>query len=88
MASADNNLFCYNLPSRPQPELGKILVTGATGYVGGRLVPELLARGYQVRVMVRAASDEHERRWPGAEVVVADALEPDSLRTALRGIYA
>ena len=39
--------------SIPRPELGKILVTGATGYIGGRLVPELLARGYTVRIMVR-----------------------------------
>jgi uncharacterized protein YbjT (DUF2867 family) len=88
MASGDNDLFCDNLPSRPQPELGRILVTGATGYVGGRLVPELLARGYQVRVMVRAGSDEHEQRWPGAEVVVADALDRGSLKAALEGVYA
>ncbi len=88
MMSADNDLFCCDLPSRPQPQLGKILVTGATGYVGGRLVPELLARGYQVRVMVRAALDEPEQRWPGAEVVVADALNPDSLGAALQGVHA
>ncbi|HUV65324.1 MAG TPA: SDR family oxidoreductase [Sedimentisphaerales bacterium] len=88
MASPDNILFCGNLPSRAQPELGRILVTGATGYVGGRLVPELLARGYRVRVMVRAASDEHEQRWPGADVVVADALDPGRLKAALEGVYA
>ena len=85
---ADNDLLCSSLPSRPRPELGRILVTGATGYVGGRLVPELLARGYRVRVMVRAASEDHERRWPGAEVVVADALNPGSLNAALEGVYA
>jgi len=62
-----NDLFCHDLPSRPQPEIGKILVTGATGYIGGRLVPELLARGYHVKVMVRVASPEHEDRWPDAE---------------------
>jgi len=72
---SDSDLLCHDLPTRPQPHIGKILVTGATGYVGGRLVPELLARGYQVRVMVRAASEEHGQRWPGAEIVVADALE-------------
>jgi uncharacterized protein YbjT (DUF2867 family) len=88
MVPADNDLLCSNLPSRPQPEMGRILVTGATGYVGGRLVPELLARGYQVRVMVRAGSHEHEQRWPGAEVVVADALARGSLKAALEGVYA
>ena len=87
MPSVDNDLFCSDLPSRPQPQLGKILVTGATGYVGGRLVPELLARGYHVRVMVRAALAEHEQRWPGAEAVVADALNADSLGAALHGIH-
>jgi len=88
MLSVDSSLFCHDLPSQPQPDMGRILVTGATGYIGGRLVPELLARGYRVRVMVRAASEEGPERWPGAEVVVADALDADSLRGALQGIHA
>jgi uncharacterized protein YbjT (DUF2867 family) len=82
-----SQLFCHDLPSRPQTDIGKILVTGPTGYIGGRLVPELLTRGYQVRVMVRTASPEYEERWPGAEIVVADALELDSLKKALEGIH-
>jgi len=83
----NSDLFCHNLPSRPRPDIGKILVTGATGYVGGRLVPELQARGYQVRVMVRAASPEQKDRWPDAEIVVANTLELESVRTALEGIH-
>ncbi len=83
----NNDLFCHDLPSSPQPEIGKILVTGATGYIGGRLVPELLSRGYNVRVMVRGASPEHKELWPGAEIVVADALERDGLKKALEGIH-
>ena len=63
-------------------------MTGATGYIGGRLVPELLARGYRVRAVVRAPSPEHKDRWPDAEVVVADAFELNSLRKALEGIHA
>ena len=86
--SIDSSLFCHNLPSKPKPQVGRILVTGATGYIGGRLVPELLARGYQVRVMVRAASEEYKDRWPGAEVVVADALNAESLKGALEGVHA
>lgn len=83
----DNDLFCADLPSNPQPDIGKILVTGATGYIGGRLVPELLARGYQVRVMVRVASPEHLERWPDTEIVVADALEISSLKKALKNVH-
>lgn len=82
------SLFCSDLPTAPKPELGKILVTGATGYIGGRLVPELLARGYRVRVMVRSASPEHQQRWPTAEIVEADALKPTSLKKALAGIHS
>ncbi|MDI6808065.1 MAG: SDR family oxidoreductase [Candidatus Eisenbacteria bacterium] len=63
-----------------------MLVTGASGYIGGRLVPELLARGYRVRVMVRAASPVYKERWPEAEIAVADALEIDRLREALEGV--
>lgn len=83
-----DDLFCQDLPSKPQPGMGKILVTGATGYIGGRLVPELLARGYQVRVMVRQASPEQGELWPNAEIVVADALDMASLRKALEGIHS
>lgn len=64
-----------------------ILVTGASGYIGGRLVPELLARGYRVRVMVRAPSPEYQARWPSAEIAVADLLDPQSLEHALDGIH-
>ena len=82
-----DELLCKNLLTEPKPELGTILVTGATGYVGGRLVPELLARGYNVRVMARVSSNELEGRWPGVEVIVADALKPKQLSKALEGVY-
>ncbi len=82
----NSDLFCHDLTSRPQPEIGKVLVTGATGYIGGRLVPELLARGYDVRVLVRVVSPEHKHRWPKAEIVEADALDQDSLGRVFEGI--
>lgn len=81
------DLFCNDLPTRPNPEIGKILVTGASGYIGGRLVPELEARGYSLRVMVRAASPEQGERWPSAEIMVSDAADPKGLATALNGIH-
>lgn len=81
-----SELACNELPTQFQPQIGKILVTGASGYIGGSLVPELLSRGYNVRVMVRAHSREYNARWPSAEIVVADALKPKSLETALQGI--
>jgi uncharacterized protein YbjT (DUF2867 family) len=61
-------------------------VTGASGYIGGRLVPELLARSYAVRAMVRTLSPAYYKRWPRAEIVAADALDPASLDPALQGV--
>jgi uncharacterized protein YbjT (DUF2867 family) len=87
IGSHSSDLFCHDLPTTPRSEIGTILVTGATGYIGGRLVPELLARGYKVRILIRESFAEHCDRWPGAEVVVADALKPLSLEPALEGIH-
>lgn len=81
-------LFCADLPTVPKPSLGKILVTGASGYIGGRLVPELLARGYEVRALVRGTPWVYERKWPGAEVVVGDALIKDTLNDKFEGVHA
>ncbi len=78
---------CRELPTTPRPEIGTVLVTGAAGYIGGRLVPELLARGYRVRSMVRRESPGELGRWPAAETVVADALDPAALTRALRGVH-
>jgi uncharacterized protein YbjT (DUF2867 family) len=66
----------------------KVLVTGATGYVGGRLVPLLLARGYSVRCLARDPSRLEGRGWEGAERVRGDLLDPESLRPALEGVSA
>ena len=79
--------FCHDLPTHPKPEMGKVLVTGASGYIGGRLVPELLARGYAVRVMVRGNPSLYEARWPGVEAVQANALDEENLTPAFEGIH-
>ncbi|MEP7292333.1 MAG: SDR family oxidoreductase [Chloroflexota bacterium] len=70
-------------------EIKRILVTGATGYVGGRLVLPLLEAGYTVRVMVRDASRLDGRSWlERVEVVEGDVFKPETLSKALEGIDA
>lgn len=65
----------------------RILVTGATGYVGGRLVEHLLGAGHQVRVLARDPERARGRSWSGRiEIVGADLLEPGSLPPALEGV--
>jgi uncharacterized protein YbjT (DUF2867 family) len=66
-----------------------ILVTGATGYVGGRLAPKLLEAGYRVRCLVRDPSRLQGRSWlDKVEVVKGDALSPEDLTNAMRDVSA
>jgi uncharacterized protein YbjT (DUF2867 family) len=63
------------------------LVTGASGYIGGRLVPELLDAGHRVRVMARKPDTLRDRPWADrVEIVRADASDADSLAEALDGV--
>lgn len=67
----------------------RILVAGATGYVGSRLVPVLLAAGHRVRVGVRRPELAARMPWAGAvEVVPLDVRERAQARTALAGVDA
>jgi len=67
--------------------MGRALVTGAGGYVGGRLVPELLAAGWQVRALARRPETLRDRPWyPQVEVVGGDAGDPDALARAMDGV--
>src|SRR5437764_9504630 len=63
----------------------RALVTGATGFVGGRLVEALAARGVEIRALVRDAGSEAARSL-GHELHEGDVLEPQSLRGAGEGI--
>jgi uncharacterized protein YbjT (DUF2867 family) len=72
---------------RPEP----VLVIGATGYIGGRLVPRLLENGYRVRALARNPAKLSGRPWaknPGLEIVRGDVSDPDSLVRAAQGCWA
>lgn len=61
------------------------LVTGATGFVGSAVVRRLLARGDDVRVLVRAGSDQTNIQGLSVDVVEGDLLVPGSLPAAVEG---
>lgn len=63
-----------------------ILLTGATGYVGGRLLPALEARGHAVRCLARRPEFLRPRVGPATEVVQGDVTDPASLGQALGGV--
>jgi uncharacterized protein YbjT (DUF2867 family) len=63
----------------------RILVVGASGYIGGRLVPLLSARGHELVLMGRD-SRSLEARFPQATVVTADLLDPETLPSGLERI--
>ena len=68
-----------------------VLVAGATGYVGGRLIPALLDAGYRVRAMGRSVEKLACRPWghhPKVERVKGDVLDVESLKKALSGCGA
>ncbi len=70
-------------------ETAPVLVLGATGYIGGRLTPQLLDKGYRVRVAARSLRKVGCRAWarhPGLELCKADVLDRESLLAACQGV--
>ncbi|HXV64450.1 MAG TPA: SDR family oxidoreductase [Vicinamibacteria bacterium] len=68
-----------------------LLVTGATGYIGGRLVPRLLDAGYEVLALARSARKLESRPWSQSEgltIVEADVAQEARLVKAMRGCRA
>lgn len=67
-----------------QPQ--KVLVLGATGYIGGRLVPRLRNKGYEVRCLVRNPGKAKDKKWEGVEIYQGDVLDAESLEKSMEGV--
>ena len=75
------------MTSMPEPSTGLILVTGATGYIGGRLAPRLLELGYRVRCLVRDSSRLQGRAWHDqVDILAGDIYEGSGLTAAMQGV--
>jgi uncharacterized protein YbjT (DUF2867 family) len=65
-----------------------VLVTGATGYIASRLIPQLLDRGYTVRALARNPQRLQSRSWSGQiDILHGDMMEPASLTSALKDVH-
>lgn len=64
-----------------------ILLTGATGYIGGRLLPVLRDEGHDVRCLARDPAALRERAPPGTAIVAGDVTDRASLDAAMRGMH-
>jgi len=68
------------------PRASLILLTGASGYIGGRLLPSLEQQGYRLRCLARHPEILRPKVGPSTEVVAGDVLDRPSLDSALRGV--
>jgi uncharacterized protein YbjT (DUF2867 family) len=81
---SDESIEVCRVPSKRQ---NRILLTGATGYVGGRLMRVLEADGYSLRCLARNPAQLKGRVAETTEIVAGDCLDPPSLGVALAGIH-
>lgn len=76
------------IKDHPLNQPDHVLLTGATGYIGGRLAPRLLDAGYYVRCYVRNPRKIYDRPWaehPRADIIGGDAEDFERLTEAMRG---
>src|SRR4051812_3236014 len=79
-------------PDQPASDLDiepsrTVLVTGPTGYIGGRLIPELLDSGLSVRVLSRSPQRLRDRPWHDqVDIVTGDASRAEDVARALKGV--
>ena len=64
-----------------------ILLTGATGYIGGRLLTLLEERGERIRCLVRHPRYIRSRIKPDTELATGDLLDPESVESAMKGVH-
>lgn len=77
-----------NEPGLAEPDqLPVVLLTGATGYVGGRLIPLLEKSGVALRCLARSPEKMRSRVQPGTEIVEGDVLDAPSLDRTLQGVH-
>ncbi|MFI1980387.1 SDR family oxidoreductase [Streptomyces wedmorensis] len=86
-APAPGEHAAHDPSSEPPAGPALCLVTGAGGYIGGRLVPELLGAGHRVRCLARTPSHLRDHPWADrVDVVRGDVTDADSLRPAFRDV--
>jgi uncharacterized protein YbjT (DUF2867 family) len=88
MCSAPKGVRLVDVTTQPiENHQRRALVTGATGYIGGRLVPELLAAGFTVRVLARSPDRLRDHPWADRiEVVAGDATDPAAVARAMADV--
>jgi nucleoside-diphosphate-sugar epimerase len=66
----------------------KVLITGATGFIGSHILKVLVAKGHKVRALVRKTSDTSSIKGPDVELAYGDITSPESLKAAVKGVDA